>query len=191
MNNQKGSTDNQQRLQTIHQMITQAKGHIQNSSFYLLLWGWIVAAGSLGHYLLLEFSSIAHPEWAWSIVVVGIIASVVKGINDRRSSGIATYGEHLMTMIWVTFLINYFIILIFIAKINFYITPVILVLTAGSVFLSGILLKFKPLKWGAGFIWVMSIVAFMVPLPYQLLATTVAIGGGYLIPGYILKNNER
>lgn len=191
MGNQQDPIDNKQQLQVIHQMITRAKGNIRNSSFYILLWGWIVTAGSLGHYLLLEFSNLAHPEWAWAVIIVGIIASIAKSIKDRQTSGVATYGGYLMAMIWVTFLINYFIILFFIAKINFYITPVVLVLTAGSVFLSGILLKFKPLKWGAGFIWVMGILAFMVSLPYQLLATSAAIVGGYLIPGYILKNSER
>lgn len=190
MDNQHNTIDNQQRLEMIHQIISQARGNIQNSSFYILLWGWIVFAGSIGHYLLLQYSDVAHPEWAWSIIIIGIIASVAKGMKDRKNRGASTYPEQINTTIWLTFLINYFIILFFIAKINFYITPVVLVLTAGSTFLSGTILKFNPLKWGALFIWLMAVVSFMVVLPYQLLATAAAILGGYLIPGYILKNNE-
>ncbi len=191
MGNKEESIDNQQRLEIIHRMITQAKGNIKNSSFYFLLWGWVITAGSLGHYFLLEFSNVAHPEWAWAIIIIGILASIGKGRKDRNERGASTYAEQLNLTIWAIFLVNYFIILFFIAKINFYITPVVLVLTAGSTFLSGTILKFNPLKWGAVFIWAMSIVAFLVALPYQLLATAAAILGGYLLPGYILKNSER
>jgi len=178
-------------LEIIHRMISQAKGNIKNSSFYFLLWGWITTAGSIGHYLLLEFSNVTHPEWVWTVIIIGILASIGKGRKDRHERGASTYTEQVNLTIWAVFLINYVIILFFIAKINFYITPVVLVLTAGSTFLSGTILKFNPLKWGAVFIWAMSIVAFLVTLPYQLLATSAAIVGGYLLPGYILKHSER
>lgn len=142
------SLSGQESLDIIHRMISQARGSIKASAFHILLWGWIVAAGSLGHFLLLKYSDIAHPEWAWGVILIGIAGSVIRGMRSRRQKGASTYTGKLMSMIWITFLINYFILVFFIAKINFYITPVVLVLTAGSVFLSGSILKYNPIKWG-------------------------------------------
>lgn len=180
----------QQSLDLIHEMISRAKGDIRNKSFYFILWGWVIIAGSLGHYLLLEFSEVTHPEWAWAIIIVGIIASVAKGMKDRKERGVTTYSARVYVTIWITFLVNYFIILYFIAAINYYITPMVLVMAAAATFISGTIIKFSPLKWGAVFIWLMGIFAFLAALPYQLLITAVAIFGGYLIPAYLLKNKE-
>jgi len=132
----------QESLDIIHRMIGRAKGNIRNRVFYFFLWGWIVITGSMGHYLLLEFSSLNHPEWAWIVVLVGIVASFVQGYRDRKE-------------------------------------------------ISGAILRYKPLKLGAVFVWVMAIVAFLVMVHYQLLATAAAVFVGYLIPGYMLQNSER
>ncbi|MBN2732020.1 MAG: hypothetical protein JXR26_06305 [Balneolaceae bacterium] len=188
MDSQEKPVNAQESLDIIHEMITRAKGNIQESAFYFLLWGWIIIAGSMGHYLLLTYSSVAHPELAWLIILIGIAASVVQGIRDRKTQGSSTYLTRIYTTVWVTFLINYFIILFFIAKINFYITPLVLVMAASSTYLSGSIIKFNPLKWGAVFIWLMAIASFLVVLPYQLLLTAAAVLIGYLVPGYILQN---
>lgn len=180
----------QQSLDIIHEMINRAKGNICNKSFYFILWGWIIMAGSIGHYLLLQFSDVSHPEWAWTIIVVGIIASAVQGARDRKKTGATTYPERIYSTVWITFLVNYFIILFFIASINYYVTPLVLVMAASATYLSGAIIKFLPLKWGAALIWVMGIVAFMVSLPGQLLVTAAAVLGGYLVPAYLLKHKE-
>lgn len=186
----KQNMSGQQSLDIIHEMIDRAKGDIRSKSFYFILWGWIIIAGSIGHYLLLQFSKVSHPEWAWSVIIVGIIASIIQGARDRQENGAITYSERVYVTVWITFLVNYFIILFFIATINYYITPLILVMAAAATYISGTIIKFPPLKWGAVFIWGMGIIAFLVALPYQLLATAIAIFGGYLIPAYLLKNKE-
>lgn len=189
MNEQKEPKSREHSLNIIHEMIGRARGNVKSSAFHILLWGWIVVAGSLGHFILLKFSSMTHPEWVWTIVLVGIVGSVMQGVKQRNQRGVSTYSGTIIRMIWLTFLVNYFIIVVFIAKINFFITPVVLILAAGSVFLSGTILKYNPIRWGAVFIWLMAIIAFLVPLPYQLLATTAAMLFGYLIPGYMLKRS--
>lgn len=190
MADQEQPLSGRQSLDIIHTMINRAKGNIRNKSFYFILWGWTVIAGSIGHYLLLQYSEVNHPEWAWAIIVVGILGSVIQGMRDRKETGATTYSERIYTTVWITFLVNYFIILFFIAVINYYITPLVLVMAAAATYISGTIIKFSPLKWGAVFIWLMSIAAFMVDLPYQLLATAAAVFGGYLIPAYLLKNKE-
>lgn len=189
-NSEEQTLSGQESLDIIHKMIAQAKGNFRDSSFYFLLWGWIVMAGSLGHYILLKFASLKHPELAWSVVIVGIAWSFIRGIKDRAKSSVKTYTGNIYGIVWVTFLLNYFILIFFLPEINYYITPLVLLMAASSTFVSGSLMKFRPLQYGALCIWTGGIIAFMVSLPHQLLATAVAILLGYLIPGYMLKNNE-
>jgi hypothetical protein len=182
--------DSKESLEIIRSMITQAKGDFRANAFHFLLWGWIVMTGSLGHFFLLEYSSLPYPELAWSVIIVGIIGSVLKGVQQNRDSRVKTYTGNIYAVIWISFFINYIVLMIFIAKINFYITPITLLLAAGATLISGSLLRFRPLQLGAAGIWVAGISSFMVTLPYQLLMMAAAIFLGYLIPGYLLKNKK-
>jgi hypothetical protein len=63
-------------------------------------------------------------------------------------------------------------------------------MAAASTFISGSMMRFKPIQIGAMCIWIAGIAAFMVSLPNQLLITAMAIFLGYLVPGYLLKNSN-
>lgn len=187
MEHQQESLGGRESFDIIQEMVEKAKGDLRESSFYILLWGWVVFTGSVIHYLLLTYSSVQHPELAWLVILVGIVGSVIQGFRDRKEVGAATYSGRLQTVVWVTFLVNYFIILFFIAKVNFYIMPLVLIMAASSTYISGSIIKFTPLKLGAVFIWAMAIMGFLLPLSYQLIAGGVAVLVGYLVPGYLLK----
>lgn len=177
-------------LTIIRTMIAQAKGNFKANAFHFLLWGWIGLAGSIGHYILLEFTSVRYPQLVWLIVIIGITGSAYKRYKANRNSQAKSYTGNVYGMIWIAFFINYLILLVFIAKINFQITPLILLMAAGSTFISGSLMRFRPLQLGAFAIWIAGIIAFTVSLPYQLLITAVAILLGYLVPAYLLKNSK-
>lgn len=182
--------DSQKSLEIIRSMIEQAKGNFKANAFHFLLWGWIAMAGSLGHFFLLEYSSLPYPQLAWSVIIAGIIASFYKALQGKQESRVKTYTGNAYGVIWISFFINYVILLVFIAKINYYITPLVLIMAAGATFISGSLMRFKPLQLGAFCIWIAGTAAFMVSLPYQLLLTAAAILLGYLVPGYLLKNSN-
>lgn len=181
----------QESLEIIHTMIAQAKGDFEANAFHFLLWGWIAIIGSLGHYTLLTFTSVAYPQLAWLIIIIGIAGSIAKGVKSNRKARVKTYTGKIYGIIWITFLVNYFILLFFLDQINYYITPLILLMAAASTFISGSLMRYRPLQAGAGCIWIAGIAAFMVSLPNQLLVTAVAILLGYLVPGYLLKNSNK
>lgn len=181
----------QESLEIIHTMIAQAKGDFEANAFHFLWWGWIAIFGSLGHYALLTYTSVAYPHLAWLIIIIGIAGSIAKGIKNNKEARVKTYTGKIYGIIWITFLVNYFILLFFLAKINYYITPLILIMAAASTFISGSLMQFRPLQAGAVCIWIAGIAAFMVNLPNQLLVTAVAILFGYLVPGYLLKNSNK
>lgn len=190
MEHSKESINEQESLKIIHEMISKAKNDLSDQAFYPILWGWVVLIGSIGHFVLLQYTSFEKPSLIWLIIIVGIIGSIAKGFSQRKDTGATTYANSIIAMIWVVFLINYFILLPFIDEINFMITPIILLMAGGSIFLSGFTVKFKPFYFGGIFAWLMAIVAFIVTVQYQLLVCAAAMLFGLLIPGYILKSRE-
>jgi len=174
-------------LQIIAEMIADTRKNFHHQSFFLLLWGWIVALAGFLHYVLEVHTTFAHPYYAWGLVIIGIIVSVVQGFRISRRSHYKSHLERIIMFVWIGFLVSYFVLIFHIAKINYQITPVIFLLVAMATFTSGIVLKFKPLIYGALFIWVMAFVQFYLPYQHQLLSIAITIAVGYLIPGYMLR----
>jgi hypothetical protein len=65
--------------------------------------------------------------------------------------------------------------------------PLIISLYGLGTFVSGGVLKFKPLIIGGIACWIISIIAFLVPPMTVLLLTALSVVVSYLIPGYMLK----
>ena len=88
------------------------------------------------------------------------------------------------------FMVNLVLLLIFMNSINYNINPLIMMFAAMATFLSGIVLKFKPLKIGGILFWILAIVAFLSSYENQMLIAAISLVTGYLIPGYMLKNRS-
>jgi hypothetical protein len=67
------------------------------------------------------------------------------------------------------------------------IDPLFLVIYGMPTFLSGIILRFKPLVWGGIGCWVLSILCTVIPVEYNLLLVSAAMVIAWIIPGYLLR----
>jgi hypothetical protein len=63
----------------------------------------------------------------------------------------------------------------------------ILLVAAMPTFISGIVLKFKPLVWGGVSMWVLALTAHFGGDIVSGLSVPVAMITGYLLPGYLLR----
>ena len=72
------------------------------------------------------------------------------------------------------------------------VNPMVLMLAGYATFISGKLLRFKPMVYGAISFWVWALIAYFVGPYYGMLITSAGIITGYIIPGVLLqrKNNE-
>lgn len=174
-------------LQIIAEMIADTREKYHHHSFFFLLWGWIVALGGLLHYVLEVHTTFAHPYYAWGLVIIGIIVSAVQGFRMSKRSKYKSHLERVIMFMWIGFGVSYFVLIFHMSKINYQITPVIFLLAAMATFTSGIVLKFRPMIYGALFMWVMAFVQFYLPYQHQLLSIAITIAVGYLIPGYLLR----
>ena len=76
-------------------------------------------------------------------------------------------------------------------EINYKVYPIIYLLAGNATFLTGIVIKFKPLIFGGIIFWIAVICQFLMPQNYVEFVSPIAIILGYLIPGYMLKSYSK
>jgi hypothetical protein len=69
--------------------------------------------------------------------------------------------------------------------------PVTLILYGMPTFISGYIIRFKPLMAGGIGCWVLAIVCSMTPVEYQILFLTAAVLLAWIIPGYLMRQKHQ
>ena len=174
-------------LRIITEMINKTKINIRQSSFHLLFWGWLIFACSLTDYLLWKFTDFPHPYYVWILVFPGALVSLGYGFITGRKTKVQTYADRIYMWTWLGFMISAIVLFIVQWKRMDLIAPYILMLAGFPTFISGIILKFKPLVAGGIIFWIISVIVSFAGPSIAPLGIPVAVITGYLIPGYILK----
>lgn len=173
-------------LQIIEKMIQRTKGNLHDSSFYFLLWGWIILFINVSE-IIFNYFKVDKPFMIWILIIPGIIASGVYGAGHGKKAKASTHLDRINFMIWMAFLACYFTVIIFMKDLNYQIPPLIFLLAGNATFLTGIVIKFRPLIWG-GIVFLAGVFAyFLLPGEYFQFISPIVIILGYLIPGYLLK----
>lgn len=190
----------QESLAVIKDMISRSRTNFKEQSFYYLLWGWLVVGSVLTQAILFNSGSAYH--WVvWPIM--GFSGGIISGIYGKKQGEKAGYSTHIdraMLFVWVGFVI--YLVLVLLMSFTGVFGPkgwnISFVLIMGlyglGTFISGGLLKFKPLIFGgvASFVLV-ALTAFIPSLVANfngaLIMLAVSIVVSYLIPGYMLKRS--
>ncbi len=187
-------------LAVIKEMIDRSRTNFKEQSFYYLLWGWLVVAAVLVQALLFNQGSPYH--WiVWPIMgFAGGITSGIYGKKQGKKAGYSTHIDRAMMFVWVGFVIYLALVLLLSStgafgprgwNISFIL---IMGLYGLGTFISGGLLKFKPLIIGGiGSFVLVALVALIPSLVADfngaLIMLAASIIVSYLIPGYILKRS--
>lgn len=183
--------ESQESLALINEMILKAKKSFSKVSFYFLMWGWLLAIASLLEFILLsiEFSL---PWLPWCILpVIGGVWSGIHGAKEEKQQQHTTFTDKLMTAIWSTFFITLVVLIFSCVLTNQNPGPIITIVTAIPTMITGFLINFKPLKVGGVTFWIFGILAFIAPPIYIPIIFSIAMFGGYIIPGILLKKLEQ
>jgi hypothetical protein len=186
-------------LRLISQIITGAKRNVKYSSYYFILWGWVIIIASLTCFFVIRhLVSIRHFEhinfWAsmsWVIpIFIGLIINIFYVKSNRHTELVKNKIGNIIRMLWYSnagaIAIGCFIA----SRINFYPAPIIFIIVAIPTFITGYIIKFKPLMAGGVILALVSILSVYVMNEFQLLVTAGGMLAGYLIPGYMLRNNK-
>jgi hypothetical protein len=190
MEPQEKQLSQEESLRIIHEMISAAKNDVKADAFIFLLWGYLVFIASISHYFLAKME-VENSDAAWFLMPLGAVITIIYSIRKNREARTKTHVSEFLKYIWIAFGAAMFVIMCFHSWGQGQILPLIMTLYGIGLFISGGALKFTPLIIGGIFCWICAIAGFKVEGLYQLLIIAAAVLGGYIIPGHLLKMNNK
>lgn len=179
-------------LRIIREMISAAKNDVKNDAFIFLLWGWLVFIASITQFIMIELNYIELSSLAWMLMPIGGVITVIYSMRKAKKDRTRTNVTESLKYTWIAFTVSMCIIMFCSSMGWSQILPCIMVLYGLGLFLSGGAMQFKPLIFGGIFCWVCAVTGFLIHNDmYLLLIIAVAVLGGYIIPGYLLKMNNK
>lgn len=179
-------------LKLIERMIGQAKKSFSRISFYFLLWGVLLTAAMLVNYLARE----SGPSWlsggAWGVAgAVGGILSAVHGARQSKTEEVVNPMDSIIGWVWISFVITMMIVILCSVYVHRDPGAMITLLTGIPTFMTGQVMRFRPLIIGGIIFWVAGILMHLTNDPMALTALYCgAMVLGYIIPGLMLKRQE-
>ena len=176
----------QESLSIIQQMIDKVKSDIDDDSFYNLFWGWLVFIASISNFILLKMEY-EYSFLPWLLMPLGAIVTGVYSYKHKRNKRVRTYIDDFLRYVLIAFLVSLMMVLFFQSKLEFSTYPMVMMVYGIWLFISGGVIRFRPLMIGGIINWILAIAAFFVSFEIQLLLLALAVVSGYIIPGYLLK----
>lgn len=179
-------------LELIQSMINKAKNHVSENGTLYLLWGWVVLVCSLGQFMLKEILHYeqAHLVWMLTWLVIPFMIYFLK--RQRKLKVVRTYTDDILGYVWNSFVImmflTFFIVFRFIPEGFRFVNIFVLLLYGMPTFLSGTILKFRPLIFGGFSCWILAFISGFTNDAYHPLFIAAAVIIAWIIPGYILKS---
>jgi hypothetical protein len=193
---QEDRLSDQQSLEIIESMINKAKNQFSENGHLYLLWGWAVFICSIVQFVLLYFYQYEYHYVVWASLwlLVGYQIFYLRKVGKIRK--VKTYTDDIIGYVWLVFVLMMFLFGVLYGRVlgnEYYkfINPGFLALYGMPTFLSGIILRFRPLVIGGIACWVLSVVSTFVDERFQLLLLSAAMVIAWIIPGYIMKDKYK
>lgn len=182
--------DPAQSLKLIEDMIGQAKRSFSRMSFYFLLWGCLLLVATLTEYFV-GAAGLSNGWLGWPILgTLGGVVSAVHGAREGRKSGVSTFTDRVFMWIWSAFTLTLVIVIISSVAVDQRPGPWVSIITGMPTFITGGILRFRPLMAGGVLFWVFGLLALFVWPEHGALLFGLALLLGYIIPGILLKRQE-
>lgn len=193
----------QESLNIIEQMIKTAKNEHKEKGDGWLVWGWLLFAASSGSAIMVELKLSKYIGWVWMAMGVLTLISFLWELRAKKTLVVKTYIEELLDKFSTGFLISLFAIITattITANVNqgdsgrsiAFAFGYFFILYAFWMYIHGSAIRFKPLIIGAAVNWAAAIAIFFVKdFKYAMIISAVAVAVGYLIPGYMLRNQYK
>ena len=178
-------------LKIIYEMIESAKAKIGKNYFYYLFWGYLVAFTCLLEYFLITVVKYPEHYLVWPILMpLGALITMGFYLKQKGNYASKTYVGTTMSYFWGGWVVSISVLMLFANLKQEYemIIPIILAMYGLAAFVSGGVINFRPLIWGAVLAWTAAIASYFVPYLAQLLVLTGVVIVSYIIPGYMLMH---
>jgi hypothetical protein len=178
----------QESLALIAEAISRTKENFRSNSRYFLLWGWLITVASISFFLLRQYTETAFFFLPFPLLAAGgIVTTLVWYTRQKAAAPTETYLGFFFNRLWLVLGIG-FILVVFISISRGW-PPFLytLVIAAIGTAVTGLAMKFRPLVLGGLLFFAAAVVGIYLPDVYLPLLTGLAMIGGYLVPGYLLK----
>ncbi|MBK9760095.1 MAG: hypothetical protein IPO90_09025 [Flavobacteriales bacterium] len=182
----------QESLQLIESMIGQAKKSFSRMSFYFLLWGMLLIGAMIATYLLRGVEGVWSQGGAWGVAgALGGVISSIYGARQDKAESVANPMDRITGWVWATFVITMIIMIVCTSGKGQDPGAMITLLTGLPTFLTGQIMRFRPLILGGILFWIAGIAMYFTG---DALTLTLLYCGamlfGYIVPGIMLKRQE-
>lgn len=185
--NQEQMTE-EQGMKIIHDMINKARFNFGKASFHFILWGFLLVAAAIYEYCILHYGQSKWAFVSWPVVgIVGGIASAVYGVCSGKGEPM-THLDRIYAGIWITYFATLFLFIVAAVEQEMNPGSYIMILTGLPTFLTGFVLRFRPLKIGGIGFWVLGFVSLTLFSDYSSLIFALSMVQGYLVPGFLMRN---
>ena len=176
-------------LLLITSMINKAKNNFGEKGFLYLIWGWVILFCCITHFVGAYFFHYPNISFVWLVVYLVIVFQIIYLRKMRKSRRTKTYTGEINGFVWLVFSICMMLVIFICIVLKKYelIDPLLLVLYGMPTFLSGVIIKFKPLVIGAICCWALAIMSPFINSEFHLLLIACAVIAAWIIPGYLLK----
>lgn len=179
-----------QHLELIARMIQVARKEYNDDSWVYLLWGWAVTLAALAQYVMLRVDSPYYP-FVWLALPVVAVVQVVLQISQRRKAKVNTQLDKIIGYVWLADGVCMAIVLVSGNILQASTYPVLMLLYGIGTFISGSIMNFRPMQFGAIICWGLALATFHVSFLNQSLLLPLAVIVAYIIPGYLLRKRFR
>ncbi len=182
----------QESLRLIEGMIGQARRSFSRMSFYFLLWGVLLIGAMVATYLLRYNTSGWQYGAPWGVAgVLGGLVSAIHGAREGKREQVSNPMDSTIGWLWGSFVITMLLLIALTVTGRADTTVAITMLTGLPTFITGQIMRFRPLQFGGVIFWVVGVAMMLLD---SALATLVlyctAMVLGYILPGILLKRHE-
>lgn len=175
-------------LSLITSMIDKARKGISDKSQYFLIWGWGAFLACVTQFILKVVVHYPYHYQVWWVTVPCVLLSVIVSYRNRKKARVKTYVGETMSELWTALCITFFVMSMIFSKLGWeYSYPFFIMLYGLGTFMSGRLLRFRPLIIGGIVCWILAGICVWMKYDYQILFTATALLVSYIIPGHLLR----
>lgn len=197
-------------IKLITEMINRTKQSFHETGFGPIMWGSIIMLCSLYTFFDLRYSL----RWVgdvWILTLLAIVPQVIYDIKRNKKKLAKRTEDIMLSYVWGAFGISIFMLILWQNMLSAELVKGIpnysnvrgtfslfdhsttpqLILYAIPTFITGGVMKFKPMLLGGILFWVFAIISIFTKLPADMLLLALGALCGWLIPGLILNATYR
>lgn len=193
MENEEIEMTESESMQLITSMINKAKNLYSETGLFYLIWGWVILFCCLTQFVSDHFFHNPKGSFVWLLIYVVLIFQIFYKRKANKLRTTKTYTREINEFVWIAFFICLMLTIFICSSFKKFelINPLLLILYGMPTFLSGIIIKFRPLIIGGICCWSLAFISPFINIEYHVLLSAVAVIAAWIIPGHLLRNKYK